>query len=420
MRRLSKARINVLQNLIITLLSVSALTLFLVLQLNFRPETLFSALFPGEDAHTGAAGGTAESLSALPSAVRLAVSGDYGRHGSIHLTTADDVFAGAGNLLQEALGSSGILTAGTESEFLAALGGDSLYCDWATALPLSVSGGILGASVSDAPFDVRRMALAADDDTVSLYLTDDERYLCCTTKVSADSLRDFIESCQLPGVSFAWELDGAAADPYTLLPTGEQETYPRLTSRPAAQPANVLLSSLGFNPNTNSRYTESNGTEVIRDGSRTLRVETDGSLLYDGGGSPVSELSLANDDVPVTAVEAALGSFRLINGLLAGSEAQLCLRSVEATETGWLVTFDYQKDGVLIRFSSGETAAQAEISGGNITRFSVCLRSYTSTETPSLLLPLRQALAVAAGTSGEMNICYVDSGSTADAAWLMD
>lgn len=417
---ISKSKVNALQNLVITLLSVSALALFLVLQLDSRAYGSLLG-FLSDDGGSGASADMSESLTSLQGVVRVAVSGSYGRYGSIHLATTDDGFASVGNLLQEALGSSGILTAATEAEFRAALEGDALYCDWTAALPLSVSGGMLGAAVADAPFDVRRMVLAADGDAVTLYLTDDERYLCCTTKVSADSLRDLMESDSFSGVAFAWELDGAALSPYTLLPTEALGSYPRLISRPASQPAETLLSALGFNPNTNSRYTESDGTEVIRDGSRTLRAETDGTLLYDCGGAPVPELTVPAAGESVTAPEAALGSFRLLSSLLADSEAALCLRDAEPAETGWLISFDYQTGGVPIRFSSGEPAAQVEVSGGAITRFTVCLRGYTSDSADSLLLPLRQALAVAAGASvGEMNVCYVDSGSTASAAWLTE
>lgn len=420
MKHISKSKLNILQNLIITLLSVSALLLFLTLQLNFRPASLLSALFPSESTADGSSG-TVESLSSLQSVVRLAVSGEYGRHGSLHLPTTDDAFAGAGNLLQEALGSAGVFTASTEADFRTALDAESLYCGWMTPLPLSVSGGLLGAVVPDAPLSARRMVLAVDGDAVTLYLTDDASFLSCTTKVSADSLRSYIGGCQLPGVTFAWELQNTATDPYTLLPTGDLPEYRRLTSHPAAQPAGVLLSALGFNPNTNSRYTESNGTEVIRDGSRILRVEPDGSLLYDGGGSPVPELTVSSGADGATAAEAALGSFRLLSSLLADSEARLFLHNVETTASGWLVTFDYQVGGAPVRFGSGEFAAQAEISGRDITHFSVHLRSYAFSETPSLLLPLRQALAVAAlDAPGELNIGYVDGGSTADAAWLTD
>ena len=85
MKHISKSQLNVLQNLIISFLSVSALTLFLLLQMDFRPAELLSALFPAENTVLNGSS-TAESPVPLQNTVRLAVSGDYGRHGSIHLT----------------------------------------------------------------------------------------------------------------------------------------------------------------------------------------------------------------------------------------------------------------------------------------------------------------------------------------------
>ena len=89
-------------------------------------------------------------------------------------------------------------------------------------------------------------------------------------------------------------------------------------------------------------------------------------------------------------------------------------------QRGWLVTFDYQVDGVLLRLSSGEPAAQVEVDASGVTGFTIRLRRYTASESEhSLLLPLLQALAIVSdGGGGELSICYVDSGSTASAAWL--
>ena len=68
------------------------------------------------------------------------------------------------------------------------------------------------------------------------------------------------------------------------------------------------------------------------------------------------ELTVPAAGESVTAPEAALGSFRLLSSLLADSEAALCLRDAAPSETGWLISFDYQTGGVPIRFSSGKAS----------------------------------------------------------------
>ena len=408
--------INTLQNILILLLSVSALFLFILQQ----KESSLASFLTTEQTSPSATTSSAESLTSLEAVIRTAVSGTYGRYGDLHMTTTSDGFAGIRNLLQEALGSAGTPSGCSEQDFRAALDATSVYCDWTTPLPIPVIAGIVGASAPVQDLNVRRMVLSVEHDSVTLYLTDGTDYLHCTTKVSVEALLSFISSVQMDPVAFAYELKGSATSPYSLLHTGELRDYPLLTSASAAQPVDLLLSALGFNPNTNSRYTESNGTEVVRDGERTLRIEPDSTLLYDSGGTYIPELSISGFGEAVTIEDAVLCAFRSLNRLISGSDASLCLKSVQTTPRGWLVTFDYQVDGVLLRLSSGEPVAQVEVDSSGVTGLTIRLRRYTASENEnSLLLPLLQTLAiVSAGDHGELSICYVDSGSTVSAAWL--
>lgn len=413
---MSKKHINAIQNLLIALLAASALFLFLRQQ----TESHMASYLTSGQTRPGVSGTAEESLTSVEALVRIAVSGSYGRYGDLHMTSTGDGFAAIRNLLQEALGSAGTPEPCSETVFRAALDGTSLYCDWTTPLPLPVVSGFVGASAPAQDLNVRRMVLSAGHDSVTLLLTDDQQYLRCTTKVSVEALLNFISGVQMENVAFAYELKSSSTTPYSLLHTGQLLEYPLLTSASAAQPADPLLSALGFNPNTNSRYTESNGTEVVRDGERTLRIEPDSTLTYDGGGTSVPELSLSH---PVeTAEDAVLCAFRSLNQLLSDTDASLCPKSIRTTQRGWLVTFDYHVDGVLLRLSSGEPAAIVEVDAAGITAFTLHQRRYAAAENENaLLLPLLQALAIASdGQHGELSICYVDSGSTASAEWLVD
>ena len=413
-----KKHINAVQNLLIALLAVSALFLFLRQQ----TESPMASYLNSSQTAPGISDSDTETLTAAEAVIRIAVSGAYGRYGDLHMTSTSNGFAAIRNLLQEALGSAGTPESCGEDAFRTALDDTSLYCDWTVPLPLSVVCGIVGASSPEEDLYVRRMVLTAGHDSVTLLFTDDDDYLHCTTKVSVEALLNFISSVDMDNVAFAYELKSTSISPYSLLHTGRLQEYPLLTSASAAQPADPLLSALGFNPNTNSRYTESNGTEVVRDGERTLRIDPDGTLVYDGGGSSVPELSFSHSGETASMYEAILCASRTLNRLITDSNASLCLKSVQATQSGWLVTFDYQIDGVLLRLSSGEPAANVEVDSTGVIGFSLRLRRYTAAENEnSLLLPLLQALAIASQSQpGELFICYVDSGNTVSAAWLSD
>ena len=413
--------VNILQNILICLLAVSGLFLTVLTQLD--PQTIddFFHLLPTGQAITGTVSRDPESPTAPETMVRVAVSGKYGRYGEIHLTSTGSRFVPIRSLLQEALDSAGAPTPCTEQELRTALSLSSIYCDWPEPMPMPVIAQILEAASPDADLPVSRIAAAVEGNAVSLFFTDDVSFFRCTTDLSPQTLLDTIDSLQMESAVFAYELNTTNIAPYTLLPTGELFVYPVLDSVSGMPQSDFLLSALGFNPNTNSRYTESNGTEVIRDGERVLRLEADSSLVYDNGGISKSELAISFAGESPTAWEAALGCFGMFSNLTEDSSARLYLRSIVPAGTGWRVTFDYQVNSIPVRLSSGEPAVQAEVDSTGITKFTMHLRRYTLEGSGSSLLPLRQALAIAANSAGEeLTICYVDNGSTASTTWLKD
>ena len=179
---------------------------------------------------------------------------------------------------------------------------------------------------------------------------------------------------------------------------------------------------MGFNPNTQNRYPDASGTQVIMENGRTLRIYTDGTVTYLSGGDDALSVP-AEGEVP-TLLEASLGCGSLLNTLLAsaGGDAAIWLKDVRQSGTTTTLRFGYQARGVPIRFSDGESAAEITLSGTAVSSMTLRIRQYTSLEETSLLLPLRQALAVAARHPGtELTIGYVDNGSdTVSAQWLAE
>lgn len=416
---------NFIQNLAITLLSISAAALFAQTQLYNLDLT-----GTGEQA----AGAASQLVSAAPAdftaPVRVAVTGDYGRYGSVTLTTGDDAFADPlGRRLLEALGSAREYTACTEMDFLRALKGPSLYYDFLEPLPLSVLAGLLGGGEETSPredLSARRLLIVPQDGGALLYLWDGgESCFRAVTAVTADSLGQVISRYELGGASFA--MDAAAdspereLDPCSLLPA-ELPTLPAFTVEdPLAASADWLLSALGFNPRSRTRHTESNGTELIMDGDRTLRIRSDNSVYYQSGRDPSLTVAAA-EDLP-TAREAALGAGALLSELLSpvSGEAHLWLQNLRQNGDVTVLRFGYQTGGVPIRFQDRGFAAELTLTGSAVTSMTLRFRQYSLSEEPSLLLPLPQALAIAAGSPGEeLSIGYVERGGTCKACWLQD
>lgn len=422
MEKMQHSRKNLIQNLMILVLSLSAVLLIIQSGLSSLGSSsgYLSNLFA-----TGVSSDLSDhSTPKLSAPVQIAVTGNYGRYADLTLDTTDAAFSSLGSLLCEALGSATSVSACSEKTFRESLSGTSIYYDFGTALPLSILANLMGSDEVTDGHAVRRLLLSISNDTVVLYLSDGSEYNCCQTGIPPANLSQLVNHYQLGNASFALDLkDSVEFMPYSLFLTGEQASYPVLSASSALNNQDTLLKNYGFNPHTNSRYTDSSGTEVIREGERTLRLQTDGFVVFQDHEEEAALHISSKNDVP-TAVEAANESYRLLSALLdSGSgNASLCLRSANLTGEEWKLEYDYQVNGVLIRRSDGQPAAEIVLDGTAVTSCTLYFRQYLLTEKDSLLLPLTQALAIAKNHAGAtLEIDYLDSGTdSVSASWLAE
>ena len=405
------------QNITITLLSLSAVVLFARTQLYDR--ALPSYLQPFHESSTIASSVISSQDAILTAPVRVAVSGPYGRYGSVTLTTSTtaEEFSPLGTLLGEALSSAQMYTPCQEQDFFTALSSPSVYYDFLHPLPLSILAGMVNAQGEEA-LQVRHLVITSPGAAqVLLYLLDSTgKYLCCTTALTPQALEHIIGGFEQGNAMFAYdahsryEEDAQALYPLSLFLPDAPPVLPELTADPSISSADQILSSLEFNPHTNYRWTESSGTQVITDGDRMLRIRTDGTLRYQSGGSDT--LSIESKNALPSLWEAANGVSSLLSGLLPPSaEAQLYLKEISRTGQETRLVFDYQYSGVPIRFSSGESAAEVILSDASVSSLRFTFRSYTASDSQASLLPLRQAMAIAAKKpEAELMIGYADHG----------
>ena len=428
MAKQKRPRRDLIQNLLITVLAVSAVLLFAQSQLYTLGVTMGSdylSRFTGTSADADPL--HHDQTLALTAPVRVAVTGTYGRYGSVSLTTAAPEFEPLGTLLGEVLGSSRVYSASSETAFLHALStGSSVYYDFCAPLPLSVLAGLMGTTAEGDELLVQRAVISdLGGDSVTLFLWDNGGvYLQCISAVSAGALLDTVSRYELGDAHFA--LDGALPDseqlsPLSLFPKDLDDLpLPVYTASSATGGSERLLTALNFNPRTNLRYPDADGTEVIVEGERTLRLSPSGQILYQSGGEDILTIS-ASEQTP-TLRQAALGTGQLLTNLLGShaGEASLYLRSVRQEEHRTTLEYDYHVDGIPVRFSDGAPAAVVTLHNNTVEELELRFRQYVSSGQPSLLLPLRQAMAVAGRTPGaELVLGYVDRGSeTVSAQWL--
>lgn len=423
MNERSRTRRDFIQNITIAVLTVSAVLLFTQTQIsNLGASSTLSRLFSGPDVQSSSVITPQQDAVSPGAPVRVAAASTYGRYGGVAMTTSDEDFLPLRQLLEQALGSAQSLTFSSSQAFRKALNRTSAYYDFLSPLPLSILANLSQTSLDEDAVFARRLVLAEENGAVALYLWDGaNRYYRSGTALSAGDLNAVVSQYELGNAFFAFEgTEDHVLAPYSLLP-GEEPRLPQLAAVSSLSDTTHLLASLRFNPNTQNRYWESETTEVISENNgRTLRLSTDGTVVYQSGDDPTLSIQAAGE-VP-SMVEAASEVRLLLSELLAPvmGDAQVYLEQIQQVGAATTLRFGYQAGGVPIRFADGGCAAHVTLSGTTVSSMELRIRQYTVTENDSLLLPLRQALAIAAG-GAELSIGYADSGGdTVSAAWLAD
>lgn len=417
----TRKRRDFIQNITIVLLTLSAVFLFARTQLVSLGPGGFPLLTGGD---LPASALPSDEDPALVSPVRTAVSGPFGRYGSITLTTASEDFEPLRGLLQQALEGARAYTAGDVQLFLDALSGTCVYYDFLNPLPLSVLAGILQCEAEE-PITPRRLLVAEREEGTALYLWDESGgCFWSETALPREVLEETVNRYEPGSAQFAFESrdpNAGALDPCSLLLDPLPE-LPQLTVSVPLADNSLLLTRLGFNPNTQNRYVDSSGAEVVMESGRSLRIRSDGGIVYQSGGDPALSIP-ASGEIP-TRLEAATEVASKLNGLLAASsgDASLYLESVRQVGGATVLKFGYQVGGIPIRFADGKSAAQVSLTGTSVSSISLRVRQYAAGGEGTLMLPLRQALAIAARESGaELFVGYTDSGDgLASAKWLAE
>ena len=411
-----------IQNITITLLLLSALFLFSRTQFFQLGAAVGSGTWQRLTAPAGDQTADAPASDTLSAPVRAAVTGEYGRYGSVSLTTDSEDFTPIKTLLREVLGSARSRIDASAAAFQAALGKPSVYCDFLEALPVPYLADLMGVTV-ESPLSVRALAAAEQNGQIVLLLWDGgARYYQCATAAQPSTLTDVLDHFELGVTAFAFEdLSGYGQQlaPLSLFPDPLPE-LPQLTVAESAVSTETLLSVLSFNPPTNSRYTDAGGAEVVVEGDRVVRISGSGSFSYTSGGETALSVETAGGlPAPGEAVSDVLA---LLDQLTPEGDARLYLLSWRQTGSETVMTFGYQSGGVPIRFADGSAAAEVTLTGSAVSALSLRCRQYSAVSAASPLLPLRQAMAIAGRTEGaELSIGYADTGAyPLSAVWLTD
>lgn len=418
MDKKKRIRRDRLQNFLILALSLSAVYLFILtgsLKMNLPHFSLSSP--PADE--------PLSSVSLLqeldwPTTLVIHDGGNSRRYRQ--LSTAESDFTSVEGLLEDLFRDGFSSFSIPYAEFQSALSLPGIYASFPSSVPLCILSERLGLPSTDET-KLQRLLLVAKGEDVLFYHSDGERYFLSHTSLKASELLATADVIGGSSCSFAFEQQGSTLHPLTVLPD-DLPDYPQLSPLISAELSDPdrLLPFFGFNAHTTNRYVDSSGTEVIVESPRRLSISPVGRITYLGSTSYApTGFSLSEQSDPSLS-ELVNGAYGLLIQLSADSSLRFYLSDAEFDHSTGVCTLRFCRtvNGLPLLSGDGKPAAEFRIKDGIVVNLSFLQRSYVPSDIPSLLLPLRQANAVAARYEGmEMALSYVDSGNSTTASWLM-
>lgn len=406
------------KSLLIAVLIISAL--LLVRQSGYYSE--LSSRFQSES-YLPKAGDTAESAvsgSAKPLCIVVS-EGETLRYAaafdSALLSSTFDSFSAA---VGEALGSAAEPEAVSQARWRACLTGSSVTFDFYYPQDLSLLALKLGTEAAWGEGRTARLiSLDCSGENALLYFIDAETgdFYRCSTGVMSSTLSAKADSYRSTNAFWAFEnAKYSGLEPYTVI---LYET-PDIFSVEAAGTGSTdfelsgIFASLDMNTYVMKQYTEHDGTQVYVESGKTLRVRSDGSIVF--------KQSTARSGGSLS--EAAEAAFSVVkNGLspFCGS-AELALAKAESRNGGgFTICFDYCINGIPVSLGGNRHAAELIVYGGEIAQIELWPRRYTLTSDSMEVLPMIQACAIASAQGGgEIRLVYTDDADTVECGWVVD
>jgi len=321
----------------------------------------------------------------------------------------------------EALGSAGEPAEIDEKSFRAGFASGCVFLDFYSAEPLELLADWLGSEMHGgaAAALTHTLYLGLTNQTVQLcYCDESGRFFSCTTATVSETLLARMDEFQGGAAGFAYaDRTLKQLDPYTVIVSELPELYAVVGSNARdGVAAAELMEALGMNSFVASSYVEADGTQVFIENRKTLRISPEGVVTFradtaDGERGAAEGLTAA--------VRYAYASATKTIGRSCGSASMMLSGVLTGSADSYTVTFEYCLGTIPVRLSSG-SAAQITVNNGVITDARLVLRSYGYSEETAVVLPMKQAAAVAASAGMTPTLVYSDSGDQINLVWEKD
>ncbi|MFB0921158.1 MAG: hypothetical protein QMB62_09790 [Oscillospiraceae bacterium] len=422
--------IDMAKNFAIVILLISAV--FLLIKATVSGQDSF---FGGLDGLFGgkAVSSTAEqpesAVTALASdPVFLLVTAEDGSHYAVKYDNdaKEKLISQFSADLGDALGSSGETEEQSVEQWQNALSGSGVFFDYLYPQPLSAIASSLGTKISNNTSlqTARRFYLGKNGKSLVLFFISesDGKIYRCSTALNFSSIEPKIAEYPIGSANFAFELGAeyASIDPYFIFSRENKALRAVTVSNPVrdSYDGTGLLSYFGINSRVVSGYTETDGSKVYVEGSKSLRIESSGKILFDttGGGLIIgSPSNLTVTDCIAACSDIVSNSISLTSG---DGVAELVRVSNVSSPSSCTVNFGYFVNGIPVTLPGNKYAASFQISDGAIVKAELYLRSYTFPGGTIVPLPEKQAAVIAEIEGGEPVLTYEDKTDSVSCTWI--
>lgn len=408
-----KSRKEKIKNIVIILLVLSTVILGWESRLfgNSSADAGFAELLnriiqgPGDENDKKTAG------AVMP--VCIAVTDSAGVHSAVRYDMAElgRLYDKTVPILSGALRASRTPSEAAPSVWQSALTAPGVYFEYLSPVKLSVLSRLIGSELSGSwgSIPVQRVCVSYQNGKTRLLFCD-----CNTGKFYAantaapDGIDSLTESIGISSAVFAFERGIQTLNNPNCLLMPDVSTHPEVeVKNPLADEKTLadVLTALGVSAHLKSTYTE-NGTQVYVENAFTVRLLSDGTVIYRLTGDTENDGPVLNESA---AIEKAWYAASASIGKYCGNDAYVYFDSVTRPEdNGYKVNFTYMVAGGLVRLGGDGYAASVTMKDGTITAMELRFRSYSVTDTQRELLP---EIQTAAASSGAFMLAYDDNGS---------
>ena len=337
------------------------------------PDLIYEALKRGGS--SASADSSSLETAALP--CRIAVSDGTGVFSPLNVWRYDELLSSSRQIIEEALGSASGAALMTRDEYTAALRDCGILYIYDLPLPFYVLYAWVDYGSTELDFDVYSLFVHTDGVSVSLLIrTPEDDFYRFDTQSNPQYILSVCSSYGPNGV-FAFETDTANCDPFDPLIL-EDSHLPYYGVLPPVFGASTeipheIMADLSVNSYLASVYRDEDSTVYV-EGGNSLRIKSDGSIIYSSsqsGGIPVNLLPDASEKAQD--LETLNQIWKLVSSIWAKASSSNCtlgLVSFEKNENGDTVfVFGAYLGGCFIDL--GQPACSAVVSDGSITSVSV-------------------------------------------------